>query len=179
MKCLFVYKTASLDITDPMGIMCLIASVKQHGHEADLFLTNLEPNLFRAVAEYKPDVIGFSLTSGSEPYYLELIRRLAPNYRLGLISNTNPWHFESTIRPCEVFPLFQAVTLSHEMKAMKPDPRLYLDCIRRLDLPAGACVFIDDRPEFVEGAARIGMGGITYTGSESLRAALEALGVRA
>jgi len=110
---------------------------------------------------------------------LELIRRLAPNYRLGLISNTNPWHFESTIRPCEVFPLFQAVTLSHELKAMKPDPRLYLDCIRRLGLPAGACVFIDDRPEFVEGAARVGMGGITYTGAESLRAALEALGVRA
>jgi len=76
MKCLFVYKTASLDITDPMGIMCLIANVKKHGHEADLFLTNLEPNLFKAVAEYKPDVIGFSVTSGSEAYYLELIRQL-------------------------------------------------------------------------------------------------------
>ena len=49
MKCLFVYKTASLDITDPMGIMCLIANAKKHGHESDLFLTNLEKDLFRSV----------------------------------------------------------------------------------------------------------------------------------
>jgi len=52
MKCLFVYKTASLDITDPMGIMCLIANVKKHGSESDLFLTNLEKDLFRSVCEY-------------------------------------------------------------------------------------------------------------------------------
>jgi radical SAM superfamily enzyme YgiQ (UPF0313 family) len=76
MKCLFVYRTASLDITDPMGIMCLIAAVKQRGHEADLLLTNLEKDLFASVRAYKPDVIGFSVTSGSETYYLELIRRL-------------------------------------------------------------------------------------------------------
>lgn len=109
---------------------------------------------------------------------LELIRRLAPNYRLGLISNTNPWHFESIIRPCEIFPLFRAVTLSFEVKAMKPDLRLYEDSLAKLSLPAPSCVFIDDRPEFAEGAARLGMHGITYTGAESLRAALEALGVR-
>ena len=42
MKCLFLYKTASLDITDPVGIMCLMATVKKAGHQAELFLTNLE-----------------------------------------------------------------------------------------------------------------------------------------
>ena len=103
MKCLFVYKTASLDITDPMGIMCLIASVKQRGHEADLFLTNLEPNLFRAVAEYKPDVIGFSLTSGSEPYYLELIRRLRRHAKfISVVGGPHPTFFPEIIETNEV-----------------------------------------------------------------------------
>ena len=84
MKCLFVYRTASLDITDPMGIMCLIASVRKAGHEADLLLTNLEKDLFKAVIDFKPDVIAFSVTSGSEKYYLELLGRLRK--RLDFIS---------------------------------------------------------------------------------------------
>ena len=103
MKCLFVYKTASLDITDPMGIMCLIASVKQRGHEADLFLTNLEPDLFRAVAEYKPDVIGFSVTSGSEPYYIELIRRLRRHVKfISVVGGPHPTFFPEIIELPEV-----------------------------------------------------------------------------
>jgi len=109
---------------------------------------------------------------------LELIRRLAPRYRLGLISNTNPWHFEHAIRTCEVFPRFAAVTLSHELKALKPDSRLFQDALRKLDLPAEACVFIDDRPDFAEGASRFGMHGITYKDHPSLIRELEALGVR-
>jgi len=109
---------------------------------------------------------------------LELIRCLAPSYRLGLISNTNPWHFEHAIRTCEVFPLLRAVTLSHEMKALKPDPRLFQDSLSKLELPAETCVFIDDRPDFAEGASRFGMHGITYTDHPSLIRELEALGVR-
>lgn len=109
---------------------------------------------------------------------LELIRRLAPRYRLGLISNTNPWHFEHAIRTCDVFPLFGAVTLSHELKALKPDPRLFEDSLRKLDLPAETCIFIDDRLDFAEGATRFGMHGITYTDHSSLVQELGALGVR-
>ena len=103
MKCLFVYKTASLDITDPMGIMCLIANVKKHDHESDLFLTNLEPNLFKAVADYKPDVIGFSVTSGSEPYYLELIRRLRKHTKfISILGGPHPTFFPEIIEEPEV-----------------------------------------------------------------------------
>jgi putative hydrolase of the HAD superfamily len=109
---------------------------------------------------------------------LELVQKLAPRYRLGLISNTNPWHFEHAIRTCEVFPRFVAVTLSFELKALKPDRRLFEDSLRKLGLPAEACVFIDDRPEFAEAATRLGMHGLTYTDGESLIGALAALGVR-
>jgi len=109
---------------------------------------------------------------------LELIRGLKPHYRLGLISNTNPWHFEHAIRTCEVFPLFDAVTLSFDLKAMKPDPRLFEDSLRKLDLSAEACVFIDDRPEFAEAATQFGMHGITYTDHPNLIRELEKLDVR-
>ncbi len=109
---------------------------------------------------------------------LELIRGLKPRYRLGLISNTNPWHFEHAIRTCEVFPLFDAVTLSFEQKAMKPDRRLFEDALAKLELPAGACVFIDDRPDLAEAATRLGLHGLTYTDSEKLVRELETLRVQ-
>jgi putative hydrolase of the HAD superfamily len=110
---------------------------------------------------------------------LDFIRRVAPRYRLGLISNTNPWHFEHAIRPCEVFPLFQAVTLSFAMKALKPDARLFRDSLAQLDLPAEACVFIDDRPDFAEAATALGLRGIVYTTHDQMIRDLSALGVKA
>ncbi len=113
-----------------------------------------------------------------EPVW-HLIRALKPRYRLGLLSNTNPWHFEHSIRPTPVFPLFDAVTLSYEVRAMKPDPRIYADAVAKLALPPAACVFIDDLPENVEGARAAGMWGITYTGPEALEVALRDLGIQA
>ncbi len=113
-----------------------------------------------------------------EPVW-HLIRALKPRYRLGLLSNTNPWHFEHSIRPTPVFPLFDAVTLSYEVRAMKPDPRIYADAMAKLALPPAACVFIDDLEENVEGARAVGMRGIHYTGPEALRVELRALGIEA
>ena len=109
---------------------------------------------------------------------LDLIRRLKPHYRLGLISNTNPWHFEHAIRTCEVFPLFDAVTLSFEMKALKPDRRLFEDALAKLNLTPEVCVFIDDRPDFAEAATRMGMQGITCLDEAGLLRDLAVLGVR-
>ncbi len=106
-----------------------------------------------------------------------LVRELKGRVRLGLLSNTNPWHFEHGIRTTEVFPLFEAVTLSYEVGAMKPDPRIYRDALGKLDLPPEACAFIDDLPENVAGARRLGMRGIAYTGPEALRASLRAWGL--
>ena len=108
-----------------------------------------------------------------------LVRALNPRFKLGLLSNTNPWHFEHSIRTTAVFPLFDAVTLSYEVGVMKPDPRIYADAARKLGLPPGACVFIDDIPAFAQGARTFGMQGITYTGPEALRTHLRALGVEA
>lgn len=107
----------------------------------------------------------------------QLIRRLKARYLLGLVSNTNPWHAEYTIRPCEVFPLFDAVSLSYEVGAFKPDPRLLEDALGKLGLTAAECVFIDDLAENVEGARRMGLHGVIYTDHASLLEALKGLGV--
>ena len=107
----------------------------------------------------------------------ELIRALKGTVRLGLLSNTNEWHFLRYIRKVPVFPLFDAVTLSFEVGALKPEPEIYLDALRKLSLPPEACVFIDDIGKYAEGAAVLGIRGIRYTGHEELLGELTALGV--
>ncbi|MER3523924.1 MAG: hypothetical protein C4326_07615 [Ignavibacteria bacterium] len=111
------------------------------------------------------------------PETLALIRRLTPRYRLGILSNTNEWHYESHIRTLEEFPLFDVVALSFRVGAMKPDERFYRHALAQLSLPAAACVYVDDVEEYVNAAARLGFIALQYTSHAELLASLDRLGV--
>jgi molybdenum cofactor cytidylyltransferase len=113
------------------------------------------------------------------PETLQLIRALKGHYRLGLLSNTNEVHFECAIRPVEVFPLFDTVTLSFEVKAMKPSRSIYEDALTKLGLPPEECIYIDDLKENVEAAARLGFRAIHYTSHQRLLDDLRHAGVDA
>lgn len=107
----------------------------------------------------------------------DLVRRLKRNYVLGLVSNTNEWHFEYGIRPVEIYPLFDAVTLSFQVKAMKPDRRVYDDILSKVKVQPPECVYIDDMQENVDAAGALGLRAIRYVGPEPLLAALHSLGL--
>jgi HAD superfamily hydrolase (TIGR01509 family) len=108
---------------------------------------------------------------------IRLIRALSRSYRLGLLSNTNEWHFEHHIRGLEFFPLFDAVTLSYLVGTMKPAEAIYRESLRSIGLPPEGCVFIDDRNENVEGARRMNIHAIHYTGHDGLVSSLAQWGV--
>lgn len=110
---------------------------------------------------------------------LGLIRRLKGRYRLGLLSNTNEWHFRGHIETIPVFPLFDTVTLSYEVREMKPGERIYRDALDKLGLPPEACVFIDDIEENVAAARKLSMRAIRYEGHDRLVAALAELNIKA
>lgn len=102
------------------------------------------------------------------PATIQLIRQLKPHYKLALLSNTNTWHYAGEIETLDVFPLFDAVTLSFEVGAMKPSHALYRDVLAKLQLTPPDCIYIDDVPEFVEAATRFGFHAIHYTSDELL-----------
>lgn len=107
----------------------------------------------------------------------ELIRSLKPRYKLGLVSNTSEWHFEYGIKPVEIFPLFDTVTLSFQVGAMKPAAAVYEDALRKLGLPASMCIYIDDILDNVDAARGMGFYAIHYTTHDALVASLRAYGV--
>jgi FMN phosphatase YigB (HAD superfamily) len=42
----------------------------------------------------------------------------------------------------------------------KPDPRIYRIAAERLGVETGDCLFVDDQPNFVEGALAAGMDAV-------------------
>ncbi len=106
-----------------------------------------------------------------------LIRELKESYQVGLLSNTNECHFEHYMKNVEVFPLFDSVTLSFEVKEMKPGERIYRDALGKLGVLPGECVFIDDIEAYAEGARRVGMKGIRYVTHGALLDSLKEAGV--
>jgi putative hydrolase of the HAD superfamily len=111
------------------------------------------------------------------PTTFRLIRELKKRYKVGLLSNTNEFHYERYISKVEVFPLFDSVTLSFEVKVMKPGAGIYRDAVGKLNVPPRECVYIDDIEAYAEGARRAGMKGIRYVTHGELLESLDAAGV--
>ena len=108
---------------------------------------------------------------------IELIKIVAGRYKTGLLSNTNEWHFEHIIRPSEVYSLFDAESLSYQVKVMKPDRKIFEDIVSKLNVNAEECIYIDDILRYAEAAHSLGIHGIHYTSQGELMRALEKLNI--
>jgi len=106
-----------------------------------------------------------------------LIPKLAAKYSLALLSNTSTWDFKNGIKKMPIFRYFKAVSLSYEVKAMKPDQRIWQDCLSKLRLSAQECVYLDDIAGYVGAAREMGMYGIHVTTPQSVVDGLKDVGV--
>jgi HAD superfamily hydrolase (TIGR01509 family) len=72
---------------------------------------------------------------------------------------------------------FDAVVFSCAEGAVKPERKIYEIAARKLHAPPQRCAFIDDRPNYVDGARNAGMSAIRYEDLPQVERALTALGV--
>jgi hypothetical protein len=70
-------------------------------------------------------------------------------------------------RPFEAW--FDAVVVSCEVGIVKPNPMIYQTCLSRLGGQPNDALFVDDRPENIEAAARLGIRTFHSTGEEVQR----------
>jgi len=107
-----------------------------------------------------------------------LLDALARRYRLVLVSNTNPIHFEMVRANYPEVRRFQDVVLSYEVGALKPSPEIYRSAIARAGCAAAECFFVDDLAICVEGALREGIDAVRFESLEQLERDLQARGVQ-
>ncbi len=68
---------------------------------------------------------------------------------------------------------FDHIAISAEIGVMKPSAEAYQAVLTMLDLPADACVFVDDLPPNIDGAQALGMKGVLFRDNPSCIAELE------
>lgn len=88
--------------------------------------------------------------------------------RTAFLSNSGPEVMAKVRADRRIEAVFDAVVVSCEVGLSKPDPRIYRLCLDRLALEAGQVLFVDDRPDNIEGAARVGLRTLHFEGPDAL-----------
>jgi putative hydrolase of the HAD superfamily len=101
-------------------------------------------------------------------------------YHLGLLSNTCECHWQRLLKTeYGLLPaVFSAIALSYEIKAMKPDPKIYLAAAELAGVQPSEIFFCDDVMGHVTGAREAGFDAVQYTTTPALVAELRQRGVR-
>lgn len=82
--------------------------------------------------------------------------RAAGRVKLGLLSNANRG-FSERLRARGIADLFDDVVVSADVGLAKPDPEVFRLAARRLGVELHACLMIDDQPQHLESAQRLGL----------------------
>jgi HAD superfamily hydrolase (TIGR01509 family) len=106
----------------------------------------------------------------------EVVRTISSQASTGLVSNTNPLHFDHCLRSVPSLRWIQRFYLSYEIKALKPDPQFYAGVVRGEGGNPSEMLFIDDLPENIAAATAAGMQGMVFRGTEGLKQQLRASG---
>ena len=105
----------------------------------------------------------------------ELIPLLkARGQRVYLLSNT-PHAFHREKHRIPYIDLFDGILASCDVRLIKPDPEIYRLLLRKFDLRAEECFFIDDMQDNIDGAASVGIAGHCFEDGdlEKLKKVLE------
>jgi haloacid dehalogenase superfamily, subfamily IA, variant 3 with third motif having DD or ED len=88
--------------------------------------------------------------------------KLKDNYSFALLSNDiSEWnHFLR--KKYGLDPYFDAITVSGDVKLMKPDPEIFRLVLSKLNVSASDCIYIDDRRSNLSAASELGMDVILF-----------------
>ena len=97
---------------------------------------------------------------------LQFIRdELRPRYKIGLLSNTSHDVFRRIFTNDDLA-LFDVAISSFHVGLTKPDARMFALACERLAVEPTACIMVDDKPQHIKAAEKLGMRGVVYTSAE-------------
>ncbi len=98
-----------------------------------------------------------------------LVAQLSGKVRLGLLSDTDPLHWDYIRRHYPLMEYFPKPTLSFQIGSVKPSRDSYLAAAGNVGVPPEACLFIDDLQKNVDGARAVGMTAIRFERADQLQ----------
>ena len=119
------------------------------------------------------------MISGAIEGTLEIFEAIKTSKNYNYYALTN-WSAETWPIALEMFPFlstFEGVVVSGQEKTRKPFDEIYHTLLNRYQLDPKTTVFIDDNPDNIETANRLGIHGIHFQSPEQLNKELKKLGV--
>lgn len=98
-------------------------------------------------------------------------------YHVYILSNYGHWTYGKTQEALSFLGDVDGALFSYEVKQIKPEPEIYQSLLKRYELKAEECVFLDDRQENIDGAKAQGIEGICFLEYEDAKEKLRVLGV--
>lgn len=125
------------------------------------FYSEISRNLSLDLTNDKIKEIAYDRTYNMDNYIAypdaeDVLKVLSKTYNLGIISDTWP-SIDIQLRKLGVADFFQYKTYSCFLGTFKPDERMYLDALNKCRVPPEDTVFVDDSPENLEGAKKLGI----------------------
>ena len=105
----------------------------------------------------------FTLTPILEESFIE---DLSENFRLLILSDTNPLHFEFIREHFPVLRHFDDFILSYEVGFQKPSAEIFRIAVERAGCSAEECLFTDDIGRNCEAAKKIGINAVQFISPE-------------
>jgi epoxide hydrolase-like predicted phosphatase len=100
---------------------------------------------------------------------------LRPRYVTAILSNSADGARREEQARYSFAELFDIIIYSHEVGLVKPDPRAYALLCAELGVRPDELVFLDDVPENVDAACRLGIKGVLHRSTGESIAAIDAL----
>jgi putative hydrolase of the HAD superfamily len=91
-----------------------------------------------------------------------LIQSLSERAVLWVISNTNKIHFDFVLSRFSLLRHFKGFVLSHEVRAMKPEPKIFQIALERAGVAQSQSVFVDDQLPNVLAARDLGIDAFQF-----------------
>lgn len=114
--------------------------------------------------------------TGEVPGMYDLMVELkGKGYRLLGLSNWSTKVFDIMDKFPRIFNILEGYLVSHKVHLLKPHKEIYEAFCTQFGVKPEECVFIDDKPENIEGAKSVGMNGIVFKDVEQLRTELAPL----
>jgi len=99
---------------------------------------------------------------------VSLLPVLKKNYKLYLLSNTNSIHQEYGWKKYGFIKYFDKLILSHELNSLKPEEKIYREVEKASGLSSSEHFYIDDIPEYVNAAKKIGWDAVQFVDYKNL-----------
>ncbi len=111
------------------------------------------------------------------PENVALLQELKQKYKLYGLTNWSAETFPIALERFSFFKLFDGIVVSGEEKLVKPDEKIFSVIVQRYHLHPESTLFIDDNPDNIDTAKRMGFSTIHVTEQTDLRHELHVSGL--